>query len=235
MLWASAAPRYSSPSMTATDDSVLAPSPASPASPPAAAPRRGPVRRLYDWTLSWANRPGGTWALFGLAFAESSFFPIPPDVLLMALCMGRPRRSFWFALVCTVGSVLGGIAGYFIGASLFEQIGRPILEWYGATAAFDRVGDLYRANLVVALGTAGFTPVPYKVFTIAGGAFAVPLLPFVLISVVSRGARFALVGTLIYFFGPPVKSFIDRYFNLLSILFVVLLVGGFALVKLVMH
>ncbi|HEU4629223.1 MAG TPA: YqaA family protein [Gemmatimonadaceae bacterium] len=225
--------------MTAPDDSVLAPAPSGPPAPPAAAgdptaPRRGPVRRLYDWTLSWADRPGGTWALFGLAFAESSFFPIPPDVLLMALCMGRPRRSFWFALVTTVGSVLGGIAGYFIGHSLFEQVGRPILEWYGATAAFDRVGDLYRANLVVALGTAGFTPVPYKVFTIAGGAFAVPLLPFVLISIVSRGARFVLVGTLIYYFGPPVKSFIDRYFNLLSVLFVVLLVGGFALVKLAM-
>ncbi|HEX6629781.1 MAG TPA: YqaA family protein [Gemmatimonadaceae bacterium] len=224
--------------MTAPDDSVLAPPPASPAAPPpasAAAPRRGPVRRLYDWTLGWAERPGGTWALFGLAFAESSFFPIPPDVLLMALCMGRPRRSFWFALVATVGSVLGGIAGYFIGHSLFEQIGRPILEWYGATATFDRVGELYRQNLVLALGTAGFTPVPYKVFTIAGGAFAVPLLPFVLISVVSRGARFALVGTLIYYFGPPVKSFIDRYFNLLSILFVVLLVGGFAVVRLATH
>lgn len=171
-------------------------------------------------------------ALFVLAFAESSFFPIPPDVLLMALAMGRPRSALRFAAIATMGSVLGGIAGYFIGLFLFEQVGHPILEFYGATGTFDHVGELYRQNLVVALGTAGFTPVPYKVFTIAGGAFAVPLLAFVTISIVSRGARFFLVAALIRLFGPPIKSFIDRYFNLLSIVFVVLLVGGFALVKL---
>ncbi|HEX5829994.1 MAG TPA: YqaA family protein [Gemmatimonadaceae bacterium] len=199
------------------------------------AAKRSPVRRLYDWTLHWAERPGGTRALFVLSFAESSFFPVPPDVLLMALCLGRPKRSLWFAFVCTVGSVLGGVAGYFIGLQLFEQIGRPILEWYGATAQFDKVGQLYRENLVLALGTAGFTPVPYKVFTIAGGAFQVPMLAFTLVSIVSRGARFFLVAGLIRAFGAPVKAFIDRYFNLLTVVFVVLLVGGFALVKLVLR
>lgn len=207
------------------------------ATPPApAAPRRpGPVRRLYDWTLGWADRPGGTWALAALAFAESSFFPIPPDVLLMALALGRPRNALRFAAIATAASVLGGVLGYYIGLALFEQIGRPVLEWYGAMDKFEYVGALYRENLVVALGTAGFTPVPYKVFTIAGGAFAVPLLPFVLTSIVSRGARFFLVAGLIRLFGPPIKTFIDRYFNLLSIAFVVLLVGGFALVRLVLH
>lgn len=174
-------------------------------------------------------------ALFALSFAESSFFPIPPDVLIMALAMGRPRRALRFAAIATVGSVLGGIAGYFIGHFLFEQVGRPILEFYGAGATFEHVGELYRQNLVVALGTAGFTPVPYKVFTIAGGAFAVPLLTFVLISLVSRGARFFLVAGLIMYFGPSIKTFIDRYFNLLSIIFVVLLVGGFAVVKLALQ
>lgn len=174
-------------------------------------------------------------ALLALSFAESSFFPIPPDVLIMALAMGRPRRALRFAAIATVGSVLGGIAGYFIGHFLFEQVGRPILELYGAGATFEHVGELYRQNLVVALGTAGFTPVPYKVFTIAGGAFAVPLLTFVLISLVSRGARFFLVAGLIMYFGPSIKTFIDRYFNLLSIIFVVLLVGGFAVVKLALQ
>ncbi len=197
--------------------------------------RPGPIRRLYDWTLSWADRPGGVWALFVLAFMESSFFPIPPDVLLMALSLGRPNRALWFATVTMVGSVLGGIAGYYIGLGLFEQVGRPVLEWYGAMDKFEHVGRLYRENLVLALGTAGFTPVPYKVFTIAGGAFQVPLIPFILISLVSRGLRFYLVAGLIKFFGPPIKTFIDRYFNLLTIVFVVLLVAGFAAIRLFTH
>lgn len=197
--------------------------------------RPGPIRRLYDWTLSWADRPGGTRALFVLSFAESSFFPVPPDVLLMALSLGRPRRALWFATVCTIASVLGGVAGYFIGLALFEQIGRPILEWYGVTDKFAQVGQLYHENLVLALGTAGFTPIPYKVFTIAGGAFQVPLLPFIIVSLVSRGLRFFLVAGLIRVFGPPIKTFIDRYFNLLTIVFVVLLVGGFAVIRLFTH
>jgi membrane protein YqaA with SNARE-associated domain len=197
--------------------------------------RRGPVRRLYEWTLSWADRPGGTWALFALAVAESSFFPIPPDVLLIALALGKRKRAMWFALVCTLGSVIGGIIGYYIGAALFEQIGRPVIEFYHAMDTFNRVGDLYRDNLVLALGTAGFTPIPYKVFTIAGGAFHVALLPFVLTSIVSRAARFFLVAGLIYAIGPKVKTFIDRYFNLLTIAFVVLLVLGFYVVKVMAH
>ena len=215
---------------TPTPDLAPAPPLATAAAP---AGRRGAVRRLYDWTIGWADRPGGTWALFVLSVAESSFFPIPPDVLLMALCIGRPRRSLWFAAVCTVGSVIGGMIGYYIGFALFEQLGRPVLEAYGAMDKFDWVGQQYRENLVLALGTAGFTPIPYKVFTIAGGAFQVPFLPFVLISIVSRGARFFLVAGLIRIFGPTIKQFIDRYFNLLTIAFVVLLVLGFVVVKLV--
>ncbi len=194
--------------------------------------RPGPLRRLYDWVLQWADRPSGPAALFVISFAESSFFPIPPDVLLIALALGRPRRALWFATIATAGSVLGGIAGYYIGLALFEQVGRPILEWYNAMGKFDQVGELYRENLVVALGTAGFTPIPYKVFTIAAGAFSIPLLPFVVISAVSRGLRFFIVAGMIFFFGPPIKRFIDRYFNMLTILFVVLLVGGFLVIRL---
>ncbi len=193
--------------------------------------RPGPVRRLYDWVLGWAERPGGPVALFILSFAESSFFPIPPDVLLIALALGRPKRAFWYAGLCTVASVLGGVAGYYIGMGLFEQVGRPILDWYHAMDKFETVGRLYRENLVLALGSAGFTPIPYKVFTIAAGAFSIPLLPFITISAVSRGLRFLLVAGLIFYFGPPIKNFIDKYFNLLSILFVVLLVAGFLLVR----
>ncbi len=191
----------------------------------------GPIRRLYDWVLGWADKPGGPIALFVLSFTESFFFPIPPDVLLMALALGRPRRALMFAAICTLGSVAGGIGGYMIGALLFEQIGRPVLEFYNAMTAFDEVGRLYSENLVLALGSAGFTPIPYKVFTIASGAFAVPLLAFVVISAASRGLRFFLVAGMIYFFGPKVKNFIDRYFNLLTILFMVLLVGGFLVVR----
>lgn len=193
------------------------------------------IRRLYDWTLGWSDRPGGTWALFGVSFAESSFFPIPPDLLLMALNIGRPKRSFWFAAVCTVGSALGAIAGYYVGLLLFDQVGRPVLEFYGATDAFEKVGTLYRENLVLALGSAAFTPIPFKVFTIAGGAFQVPLLPFAITALVGRAARFFLVSALVYVFGPTIKAFIDKYFNILSIVFLVVLVLGFVVVRTFLH
>jgi membrane protein YqaA with SNARE-associated domain len=192
---------------------------------------RGWVRRLYDWVLSWAESPYGSTALFVLAFVEASFFIVPPDVLLIALCVGRPRRSLHFAAICTAGSLLGGSFGYLIGHQLYELIGRPIIDFYDAGEAFQRVGELYRANLVLALGTAGFTPIPYKVFTIAAGAFAVPFVPFLVISAVSRAARFFLVAGLIRKFGPQIRDFIDRYFNLLSVVFVVLLVAGFVVLK----
>ena len=193
--------------------------------------RKGWIRRIYDWVLSWAESPYGALALFVLAFVEASFFLVPPDVLLIALCIGQSKRSLYFAAICTIGSVLGGMFGYLIGHQLFELIGKPIIDFYDAGEAFQRVGDLYAANLVVALGTAGFTPIPYKVFTIAAGAFAVPFVPFVVISAVSRGARFFLVSGLIRIWGPQIRGFIDRYFNLLTIVFVLALVLGFIVLK----
>jgi len=199
-----------------------------------ASTRPNVVRRLYDWVLGWADRPGGVWALFGISFAESSFFPIPPDVLLLPLALGRPRRAFWFALVCTAGSVLGAIGGYVIGSFLFTSIGQPILDFYGAGEQYDALGRMYNDNLWLTLGTAGFTPVPFKVFTIAAGAFGVGFMPFVFISALSRGGRFFLVAGLIRLFGDPIREFIDRWFNLLSIVFVALLVGGFVLVRFVL-
>ncbi|MGH7546062.1 MAG: YqaA family protein [Gemmatimonadota bacterium] len=191
----------------------------------------GTLRRLYDWVLGWSQHRYGTWALAGIAFAESSFFPIPPDVLLIPLALGRPKRSLWYAAVCTLSSVLGGLFGYALGYGLFNSVGRPLLELYGAMDAYDHVGALYTQNLVLALGAAGFTPIPYKVFTIAAGGFAVPLLPFVVISAASRGARFFLVAGLLYVWGDRVRGFIDRYFNVLSVVFFALLVAGFALIR----
>ena len=191
----------------------------------------GPLHRLYHWVLSWADRPGGTWALFGIAFAESSFFPIPPDVLLIPLALGNVRRSLWFALVCTAGSVAGAMLGYFIGSSLFASIGQPIIELYDGMEHYNELGRLFDGNLLVTLGTAGFTPIPFKVFTIAAGAFGVSFPAFVGISAVSRGARFFLVAGLIRLFGEPIRVFIEKYFNLLTIIFMILLVLGFVFIS----
>ncbi|HKK26828.1 MAG TPA: YqaA family protein [Gemmatimonadota bacterium] len=192
---------------------------------------RNPIRRLYDWVLGFADRPSGPLALVVLAASEAVFFPIPPDVLLIPLCLGRPSRALRFALLCTVGSVGGALLGYWAGSTLYDTIGRPILELYGYGDVYRTVGELYRQNLVVALGSAGFTPIPYKVFTIAAGGFKVPLLSFVTISAVSRGARFFLVAGLLRLFGEPVREFIDRWFNVLTVAFVVLLVAGFVAVR----
>lgn len=195
--------------------------------------RHGPVRRLYDWVLHWAHTPYGTPALGGLSFAESSFFPIPPDPLLMALSLGRPKRSLWFALVCTVASVLGGIAGYAIGAGAWSLVG----GWFfahvpGVTPeAFERVQALYERYDFWAVFLAGLTPIPYKVFTLSSGVFAISFPVFVVASAVSRGLRFFLVAGMIYLFGAPIARFIDRYFNLLTWAFGILLVGGFLAVE----
>ena len=192
-------------------------------------------KRLYNWVLHWAETPYGVPALFLLALAESSFFPIPPDVLLIALALGLPLKSFRFALICTIGSVIGGVIGYYIGLQLMENFGIPILKLYGAMDKFDWIADKYRQYDAWAVGIAGFTPIPYKVFTIAAGASKINFTIFVITSFVSRGARFFIVAGLIYFFGESIKSFINKYFNLVTIVFAVLLVGGFIVIKLVMH
>ena len=189
------------------------------------------LRRLYDWVIHWAHTPFGPVALFVLAFTESSFFPVPPDVLLIALALGFPARAFRFAGICTVGSVLGGLLGYAIGLLFFSVVGEPILRFYGYTEQFEFVQSLYARYDVWFVGAAGFTPIPYKVFTIAAGAFDMDLLRFVVVSALSRGARFFLVSALIFRFGSPIKTFIDKYFNLLTILFIILLVLGFIVIK----
>lgn len=188
-----------------------------------------PLRRLYDWVLSWSHRPHAQVALFILAFAESSVFPIPPDVLLIALAIAAPTHAFRFALITTLGSVLGGLAGYGIGYGLMASVGRWVIDLYNFHDQFARIRELYLQYDIWAVGIAGFTPIPYKVFTIAAGAFEMDPWRFTLASLISRGARFYLVAWLLYHYGAPIRVFIDRYFNLLTVLFTVLLVGFFVL------
>ena len=189
------------------------------------------LRRLYDWVLSWAETPYGSWALFLLAFSESSFFPIPPDVLLIALAVAIPKKSFKYALICSLGSVLGGCLGYLIGWKFMALIGNRIVEFYGLTPKVEYIGILYNQYDAWAVGIAGFTPIPYKVFTISAGVFQINFLVFLIASFVSRSARFFLVGGLIYIFGPQIQTFIDKYFNILATAFTVLLVAGFIIIK----
>jgi membrane protein YqaA with SNARE-associated domain len=189
------------------------------------------LRRLYDWVLHWAATPYGTWALFLLALSESSFFPIPPDVLLIALAVAIPQKSFTYAWICSVGSVIGGCLGYLIGWQFMASIGERIITFYGLNEKVDYIAELYMAYDAWAIGIAGFTPIPYKLFTISAGAFKINFSVFIFASLVSRSARFFLVGGLIYIFGARIKSFIDRYFNALAIAFTVLLVAGFIILK----
>ncbi len=193
--------------------------------------RRHMIRRLYDWTVGWAERPGGTWALFLIAFAESSFFPVPPDVLLVALCVGAPRASFRFALVCSVGSVLGGVCGWVLGAAAWHVVQGLFIPYVFTQATFDRVQALYQGNAFVAILTAAFTPIPFKVFTVAAGVLDVSLITLVAASMIGRSARFFGVATIFFFFGHPVRALIERYFDLLTWALLVLGVAGFLAVR----
>ena len=183
------------------------------------------LRALYDWVLSWSDAPSAGAALFLLAFAESSFFPIPPDVLLIAMTLGQPQQGMVFAGITTVGSVLGGLFGYLIG----WLGGRPLLRRWIGQERMDKVHTLFQRYEAWAILLAAFTPIPYKVFTIAAGAFYVSIRTFVLASIVGRGGRFFLVAGTLQLLGPWMKELIERYFDLFSVLFLVLLIGGFVL------
>lgn len=197
------------------------------------------IRRLYDWILHWADTSWGAVALFILAFAESSFFPIPPDVLLIALCLGMPKSSFRYAFIATVASVLGAIAGYMIGqyawldGAEFTGFARFFFDNIpGFThEVYNSVGAWYKEYDFWVVFTAGFTPIPYKVITITSGVFNINFVVFIIASIISRGARFFLISALIWRYGSTVKGFIDKYFNLLAIAFTILLVGGFVAIK----
>jgi membrane protein YqaA with SNARE-associated domain len=182
---------------------------------------------LVAWVISWAYTPYGGMALFLNAVAESSFFPLPPDVLLIALSIIRPPLSFVYAAICGVGSVLGGVLGYFLGL----KGGRPLLQRLISEERIRFVERYYQQYDVWAVGIAGFTPIPYKAFTISAGVFVLDLKRFILISLVSRSARFFLVGLLIYIFGETAKLYLSKYIDTLSIAFVALLILGFLAIR----
>jgi membrane protein YqaA with SNARE-associated domain len=191
------------------------------------------LRRLYDWTMSLAAGRHAPTALAAVSFAESSFFPIPPDVMLIPMVVARRGRAWRFATICTIASVVGGVFGYLIGAVLFDPVARPILELYGYAEEFAEFQQVFNHWGLLIVFIAGFTPFPYKVITIASGLVGVALLPFIAASIVSRAARFFIVAGLLYAFGPPIKEFIEKRLGLMTVLFTALLVGGFIAVKFV--
>lgn len=191
----------------------------------------GLLKRLYLWVLSWAESKYAPVALGVLAFSESAFFPIPPDVLQMALSMSKPKKSFLYAAIASVFSVLGGIFGYFIGRFLFESFGKLIITSLGYQQQFQIVGQLFQQNAFWAILAAAFTPIPYKIFTIAAGVWGISFPIFVLASVIGRPARFFLVATLAYFFGERVRVFIEKYFNWASLILFILVIAGYAAIK----
>jgi membrane protein YqaA with SNARE-associated domain len=184
------------------------------------------------WVEGFAQKRHALWALWAIAFIESSFFPIPPDVLLIALGVTTPKKSFRYALICTIGSVMGAYLGYLIGYAFFETIGKPILNFYGVLHQFEVVLQKYHENGILALFIAGFTPIPFKLFTIAAGFNqTLDLWTLTVGSIIGRLSRFFLVGAMLYLFGASVKVFIDKYFDKLSLAFVALFILGILAVK----
>jgi membrane protein YqaA with SNARE-associated domain len=196
---------------------------------------RNPLKRLYHWVLHWAETPYGTPVLALISFAESSFFPIPPDVLQIALSVSKPRRSFYYAAVSTVASVLGGIAGWYIGRALWLSVDDFFFKYVPgfSVANFERVERLYGENAFLAILAAAFTPIPYKVFTIAAGVChrTVSLETLVIASILGRSGRFFLVATAMYFFGEPAKAFVERHFEWMTLALFALVVIGFMAIK----
>ncbi len=189
------------------------------------------IRALYDWTLALALHRHSLWALAGVAFIESSVFPIPPDILMIPMIVAAPSRAFLIALVATVASVLGGAAGYAIGALLYDSVGLPVLQFYGMTEDFETFRHEYNAWGLWAVVIAGITPFPYKVITILSGTTGLSLPLFMVASVFARGLRFFVIAALLWKYGAPIRDFIERRLGLMFTLALLLLLGGFAAVR----
>jgi membrane protein YqaA with SNARE-associated domain len=190
------------------------------------------LRRLYDWTLSMTAKPGARWGLGGISFAESSFFPIPPDVMLIPMCLARPDRALQFAMITTLASVAGGVFGYLIGALLYESVGVWVIELYGLTEKAVVFREVFNEQGYWVILLAGFTPIPYKLITITAGFTGYDVVLFIVLSAIARGARFFLLAGLLYAFGESIRRLIDRHFALLTTAVGVAGIGGFAAVKL---
>ncbi len=189
------------------------------------------LRRLYDWTMRQAGRRHAKWALAGISFVESSVFPIPPDVLLIPMVLARRHQAWLLAALCTVTSVAGGILGYAIGFYLFDAIGQPIIEFYGYGEKFADFRQLYNDNGAWIVFTAGVTPFPYKIITIASGVTGLSWSDFILASIAARGLRFFIVAGALWYFGEPIRRFIEKFLGPLFVLFVVLLFAGYLVIK----
>lgn len=189
------------------------------------------LRRLYNRTMNLAAHRHAIPALAAVSFIESSVFPIPPDVVMIPMVLANRARAFRIALVCTIASVLGGLLGYAIGLFLFEEVGRPLLELYGYGPKFAEFQGTYNDWGAWAVFIAGVTPFPYKVITILSGVTRLDLVVFFVASVAARGLRFFMVAALLWKFGEPIREFLEKYLGVLFVLFVVLLIGGFALIK----
>tara|TARA_B100001093_G_C26758459_1_gene984533 strand:- start:793 stop:1371 length:579 start_codon:yes stop_codon:yes gene_type:complete len=185
------------------------------------------IRALYDWTIDLADHPRALWALTIIAFVESSFFPIPPDALLIPMIIANPRKAWLYAAVAMLASVLGGLLGYAIGALAFEQIGKPVLTALGKTQALAAYSEKFNAVGFWTVLTAGITPLPFKVVTIMSGATAMPIILFLTTAVIARGIRFFAVAALLWFFGVRIRHFIERYLGWVFLFFVIMLISGF--------
>ena len=190
------------------------------------------LRKLYDWTLEKSKDPKAPWFLAIISFSESSFFPIPPDIILIPMVVAKRAKAWFFAFICTISSVLGGIAGYLIGYFFYLTIGEFIIELYSYQNEYSDFKSKYEGEIWLwFVFFAGLTPFPFKIITIASGALKINMISFIAIALVSRGLRFYLVATLLKFFGNYIKEYIDKYFNLFTFVFFILLIGGFIFFK----
>jgi len=189
------------------------------------------LRKLYNWTLLKSRHPQAPWFLSLISFTESSFFPIPPDIILIPMIIAKRAKAFFYAFLCTISSVAGGIAGYCIGYFFYSSIGVAIISYYGLTNQFSVFEEYYVLyGIWIVLG-AGFTPFPFKFITIASGVFSLNIFLFIIISFISRSLRFYLIAILLKLFGKTIENIIDKYFNLLASLFFILLIGSVFILK----
>ena len=189
------------------------------------------LRKTYDWILDKSNHPKAPWFLSFISFIESSFFPIPPDVILIPMIIANKMKAWWYAFICTVSSVLGGIFGYYIGYFFYATLGIIIIKFYSLENKFFEIQSLYDEFGLWFVFIAGLTFLPFKIVTIGSGLFHLNILKFIMISLIARGLRFYLVATLLKYFGYHIKIYIDRYFNTLTVLFFIILIGSFIFLK----
>lgn len=190
------------------------------------------IRRLYDWTMRLAAHPRAMWGLGAVSFAESSFFPIPPDVMLIPMVLANRKKAFLIATVCTIASAVGGLFGYLIGAALYDLVAEPLLRTYGYVEAYAAFEEQYNRLGVLIVAGGALTPFPYKITTVFSGMVGMSIPAFFIASVLARGLRFYVVAGLLYWYGEPIRTFIEKNLGLLTVVFFVLLVGGFAAVRL---